>query len=46
MNSQATSRDLFEKLMADEDRVFCKRPRDYTADENCSGGAYFEWRDH
>jgi hypothetical protein len=28
------------------DRVFCKRPRDYTADENRSGGAYFEWRDH
>jgi hypothetical protein len=28
------------------DRVFGKRPRNYTAYENRSGGAYFEWRDH
>jgi hypothetical protein len=28
------------------DRVFGKRPRNYTSDENRSGGGYFEWRDH
>jgi len=28
------------------DRVFGERPRNYAADENRSGGAYLEWREH